>query len=108
MDGLSPHFLLASSFDRWYLVLQRSRMSSKRFWKVSWELKVIPRNFTRAWTFSVSPNSFRLGSVFLVSLDPENMLTLFFFGIQFDSPFGTPNCQVYKGQLQNFCCKMYI
>ena len=24
MDGLGPHFLLASSLKRWYLVLQRS------------------------------------------------------------------------------------
>ena len=29
MAGLRTHFLLASSLRRWYLVLQRSRMSSK-------------------------------------------------------------------------------
>ena len=46
MDGLDPHFLLASSLKLWYLVLQRSRMSSKCFLKLSWESKVIPRNFT--------------------------------------------------------------
>ena len=38
--------LLASSLKRWYLVLQQSRMSLKCFLKVSWESKVIPRNFT--------------------------------------------------------------
>ena len=46
VNGLSPHFLLANSLKRWYLVLQRSRMSSKCFLKVSWESKVMPRNFT--------------------------------------------------------------
>ena len=44
--GLGPHFLLANSLKRWYLVLQQSRMSSKCFLKVSCESKVIPRNFT--------------------------------------------------------------
>ena len=46
VDGLGPHFLLANSHKRWYLVLLRSRMSSKWFLKVSWESKVIPRNST--------------------------------------------------------------
>ena len=40
MAGLSPHFLLANSLKRWYLVLQRSRMPSKCFLKLSWESKV--------------------------------------------------------------------
>ena len=39
-------FLFASSFSRWYLVLQQSRKSSKCFLKVVLESKVIPRNFT--------------------------------------------------------------
>ena len=46
MDGLGPHFLLASSLKWWYLVLERSRMSFKCFLKVSWKSKVIPGNFT--------------------------------------------------------------
>ena len=46
VDGLGTYFLLANSLKRWYLVLQRSRMSSKCFLKVSWESKVMPRNFT--------------------------------------------------------------
>ena len=29
------HFWLTSNLNRWYLMLQRSRMSSKCFWKVS-------------------------------------------------------------------------
>ena len=29
------HFLLTSNFNWWYLVSQRSRMSSECFWKVS-------------------------------------------------------------------------
>ena len=44
MDGLGPHFLLADSLNLWYLVLQRSKMSSKCFLKLSWESKVMPRN----------------------------------------------------------------
>ena len=80
MDGLGPHFLLANSLKRWYLVLQRFRMSSKCFLKVSWESKVIPRNFTSGYTFRVSPYSFRLGSVFLASTDLENIITLVFSG----------------------------
>ena len=39
--GLGPHFLLTRSRR-----LQRSRMSSKCFLKLSWESKVMPRNFT--------------------------------------------------------------
>ena len=69
-------------------------MSSKCFWKVSWESKVILRNFTWGQTISVSPYSFRLGSVFQASLDRENMINLVFSGIRFDSLFGTPHCQV--------------
>ena len=42
MAGLGPHFLLATSLKRWCLVLQRSRMSSKCFLKLSWESKMIP------------------------------------------------------------------
>ena len=38
-------FLLTKSLIRWYLVLQCPRMSSKCFWKVNLESKVIPRNF---------------------------------------------------------------
>ena len=41
--GLGPHFLLIKSLRRWYLVLQRSRMSSKCFLKLSWESKVMPK-----------------------------------------------------------------
>ena len=78
MAGLGPHFLLASSLKRWYLVLQRSRMSSKYFLKLSWESKVITKNFTKGYTFRVSPYSFRLGSVFLASTDLENIITLVF------------------------------
>ena len=37
MDGLRPHFLLDGGLERWYLVLQRSRMSSKCFLKVNWD-----------------------------------------------------------------------
>ena len=44
--GLGPHFLLANSLKRWYLWLQGSRMFSKCFWKVSFELKIMPKNFT--------------------------------------------------------------
>ena len=33
MDGLGPHFLLANSLTRWYLVLQRSRMLSEVFFE---------------------------------------------------------------------------
>ena len=46
VDGLGPHFLLAKSPIRWYLVLQRPRISSKCFLKVKLESKIIPRNFT--------------------------------------------------------------
>ena len=46
MAGLGPHFLLANSRKQWYLLLQRSRMSSKCDWKVSFESKVMPKNFT--------------------------------------------------------------
>ena len=42
MAGLGPHFLLANSRKRWYLLLQHSRMSSKCGWKVSFESKVMP------------------------------------------------------------------
>ena len=45
--GLGLHFLLANSRKWWYLLLQRSRMSSKCGWKVSFELKVMPKNFTQ-------------------------------------------------------------
>ena len=45
MAGLGPHFLLASSRKRWYLWLQRSKTSSKCFWKVSFESKIMPKNF---------------------------------------------------------------
>ena len=31
VDGLGPQFFLASSFNRWYLVLQLSRISSVFF-----------------------------------------------------------------------------
>ena len=34
MDGLGSHFLLANSLKRWYLVLQRSRMSRSVFEKI--------------------------------------------------------------------------
>ena len=65
VDGLGPHFLLANNLKRWCLVLQRSRTSSKCFKKLNWESKVIPRNFHfEDSTFSVSPYSFRLDSVF--------------------------------------------
>ena len=46
MAGLGRHFLLANSCKRWYLLLQRSRISSKYGWKVNFELKVMPKNFT--------------------------------------------------------------
>ena len=46
VNGLGSHFLLAISLTRCYLVLQRPRISSKCFWNVSLESKVIPRNFT--------------------------------------------------------------
>ena len=46
VDGLGPHFLLVKSLIRWYLALQRPRISSKCFLKVNLESKVIPRNFT--------------------------------------------------------------
>ena len=68
MDRLGPHFLLASSLRWWYLVLQRSRMSSKCFLKSSWESKVMPRN-----TFY-----FEL-CFFLVSMDMEKIITLIFW-----------------------------
>ena len=42
----SPHFWLTSNFYQLYLMLQRCRMSSECFWKLSCESKVIPRNFT--------------------------------------------------------------
>ena len=35
VDGIGPHFLLASSLKRWYMVLQQSRLSSECFLKVS-------------------------------------------------------------------------
>ena len=35
VDGLGRHFLLTISLTRWYLVLQRPRISSKCFWNVS-------------------------------------------------------------------------
>ena len=38
------------------------------------------RNFTSGYTFKASPYSFRLGSVFLASMDPEN-ITLVFSGL---------------------------
>ena len=44
--GLGPHFLLANSREWWNLLLQHSKMSSKCFWKVSFESKIMPRNFT--------------------------------------------------------------
>ena len=44
MAGLGPHFFLANSHKRWYLWLQHSRMSSKCFWKVSFESKITPKN----------------------------------------------------------------
>ena len=44
MDEPGPHFLLANSLNRWYLVLQRSKMSSNCFLKLSWESKVMPSN----------------------------------------------------------------
>ena len=44
MAGLGPHFLLTKSLRRWYLVLQRSRMSSKCFLKLSCESKVMPKS----------------------------------------------------------------
>ena len=47
MAGLGQHFLLANSHKRWYLLLQRSRMSSKCGWKVSFESKVMLKNFTQ-------------------------------------------------------------
>ena len=46
MDGLGLQFWSTCKFNRLYLTLQRCRMSSKCFWKVSRESKVIPRNFT--------------------------------------------------------------
>ena len=54
----------------------------------------ISKTFHLRIDFSVSPYSSRLDSVFLASMDLENMITLVFFGIQFDSQFGTPHCQV--------------
>ena len=71
-----PHFWLLSNFNRLYLMLQQCRMSSKCFWKLSCESKVIPRNFTWGQTFCVSPYSFRLGSVSLART--ENVIILFF------------------------------
>ena len=44
--ALGPHFLLASSRKQWYPWLQCSKTSSKCFWKVSFELKIMPKNFT--------------------------------------------------------------
>ena len=43
-------------------------------------VKVIPKNFIRGYTFSVSLYSLRLGSVFLASTDLENIITLVFSG----------------------------
>ena len=40
--GLGPHFF-TRSLRRWYLVLQRSKISSKCFLKLRWESKVMPR-----------------------------------------------------------------
>ena len=45
------------------------RISSKCFWNVSLESKVIPRNFTRGYILSSSPYSFRTGSDFLARGD---------------------------------------
>ena len=45
-----------------------------------------------------------LGSVFLANMDLENMITLVFFGIYFDSPFGKPQMQSLEGPV-NFVAK---
>ena len=78
VDGLGPHFLLTRNLTRWYLVLQCPRISSKCFWNVSLESKVIPRNLTRGYILSLSPYSFRTGSDFLARGDLENVMTLVF------------------------------
>ena len=98
MDGLGPHFLLASSLKWWYLVLQWSRISSKCFLKVSWESKVIPRNFT----FRVSPYGFTLGSVLLASMDLKNIITLVF------SEFSLIlHLAHHIAKFRRFCCKKF-
>ena len=104
MDGLGPHFLLASSLKRWYLVLQRSRMSSKCFLKVSWESKVIPRNFTW-YTFRVLPYSFRLGSVFLASMDLENIIILVFSGFSLILHLAHHTTKFRRSCCKNFAAK---
>ena len=49
-----------------------------------------------------------LGSVFLASMDLEKIITFVFFGIEFDSPFGTPHFQLWKVLLQKSCCKTHV
>ena len=41
----------------------------------------MPRNFTQGLIFSASPYSFMLSSVFLASMDLENIITLVFTGL---------------------------
>ena len=94
--------MLASSLNQWYLVLQQSRMYSKCFLKVSLELKVIPRNFTSGQTFCVSPYIFRSVSVFLASMDLENMIILVSSG--FDLILHLAH---YIVKFRRSCCKKF-